>query len=518
MWVPIALPDESFYSRIVRSLTLTGMPVDKFLNTYFNRKRVSIHPYLTVGIGSIASLSRNEVECVINQQTLIKLFKYYQPKRSKEINNALMAGNCNAVLRACNLASFKETEILTVKYCPLCAKKDMYEHGVSYWHISHQIPGVESCSEHPVRLNRLVLPARIYIAPSFLPPHNMPADSSNKITSDFARFANTFIFNELAYSDFFDLTELRESLYKSGYLLTSGTIKNKKLTTDLKSLAAKLALPNDMLIPLQTAKTNYVYHLVNGKFAQHPFKHLLISFMLSANSEKNDRATLNIKAKESYQTECLELLKKGMPILQIHRKTGKSRCYIKQLALLNNIEIKKIPRTIDEFAIKKVLDLAYKGFHREYIANSLGISVGSVEQIISCDPGLVEKRKCYKFESKRRRCRLEIRRCIGRYPTAIKQEIKNQCYAAFHWLYRNDKYWLNNSLPPPQKNKFHRIIDWAERDITLAKRVADILVKTDDNISLSKLDKQIGGHGWLLKSKGKLPLTMNMINKFMTNN
>ena len=64
----------------------------------------------------------------------------------------------------------------------------------------------------------------------------------------------------------------------------------------------------------------------------------------------------------------------------------------------------------------------------------------------------------------------------------------------------------------------HRIIDWAERDITLAKRVADILVKTDDNISLSKLDKQIGGHGWLLKSKGKLPLTMNMINKFMTNN
>lgn len=95
MWVPIALPDESFYSRIVRSLTLTGMPVDKFLNTYFNRKRVSIHPYLTVGIGSIASLSRNEVECVINQQTLIKLFKYYQPKRSKEINNALMAGNCN---------------------------------------------------------------------------------------------------------------------------------------------------------------------------------------------------------------------------------------------------------------------------------------------------------------------------------------------------------------------------------------------------------------------------------------
>ena len=222
-----------------------------------------------------------------------------------------MAGNCNAVLRACNLASFKETEILTVKYCPLCAKKDMYEHGVSYWHISHQIPGVESCSEHPVRLNRLVLPARIYVAPSFLPPHNMSADSSNKITSDFARFANTFIFNKLAYSDFFDLTELRESLYKSGYLLTSGTIKNKKLTTDLKSLAAKLALPNDMLIPLQTAKTNYVYHLVNGKFAQHPFKHLLISFMLSANSEKNDRATLNIKAKESYQTVCLELLKKG---------------------------------------------------------------------------------------------------------------------------------------------------------------------------------------------------------------
>lgn len=518
MWVPLALPDESFYSRIIRSLTLTGMPVDKFLNTYFNRKRVSIHPYLTVGIGSIESLSRNEVECVINQQTLINLFKYYQPRRSKEINNALMAGNCSDVLRACNLASFKETEVLKIKYCPLCAKKDMYEHGVSYWHISHQIPGVESCSEHPVSLNRAILPARVYIESSFLPPHNMTAGGSNKISLDFAKFAKKLVFNELPSSDFFDLSELRESLYKTGYLLTSGTIKNKRLTTDLKSLAAKLALPDDMLRPLQTAKTNYVYHLVNGKFAQHPFKHLLISFMLAENVEKNGRATLNIKARESRQTECLDLLKKGMPVLQIHRKTGKSRCYIKQLALLNKLEIKTFPRTIDEFAIKKVLGLAYKGFHREYIANNLGISVGSVEQIISCEPDLVEKRKCYKFESKRRRCRLEIRRCIDRDPTAIKQEIKSQCYAAFHWLYRNDKYWLNNSLPSPQKNKFYRIIDWAERDVTLAKRVSDMLVTTADDVSLSKLDKLIGGHGWLLKSKGKLPLTMNVINKFMNNN
>lgn len=31
-----------------------------------------------------------------------------------------------------------------------------------------------------------------------------------------------------------------------------------------------------------------------------------------------------------------------------------------------------------------------------------------------------------------------------------KQEIKKENYAAFYWLYRNEREWLNSHLPEPQ--------------------------------------------------------------------
>ncbi|GAC08259.1 TnsD family Tn7-like transposition protein [Paraglaciecola chathamensis] len=515
MRLPSGYPDESFYSRIIRSITLTGKPVEQFLYENFNKNRVSIHPYLNAGIRFTSNLSLSDIEHIQQQQTLLKLFVYYLPTRSPAIINAFLQGDCNALLRACNLASFNETEELAVKYCPACAKEDIYEHGVNYWHISHQIPGVESCSKHPVILNRLKLPARVHIAPSFLPPHNMDATHANDTMFAFAKHTKQFIFDELATTECFNLPKLRELLCKTGYMLRSGTIKNKKLTTDLRMLAEELNLPNDVISPLKTAKNNYVYHLLNGKFTQHPFKYLLISFLLDGYSNKRYFPKTVGKKIDHPTSECLDLLRKGMPILQIHRLTGMSRCFIKHLALYNKIEIKRIPRTIDDSVIKQVLNYAYRGFHRNYIAYKTDISVGSVEQIISSEPGLVQKRRRYKFESKRRRNRLEILRCIQRQPKAIKQEIKNQCYSAFHWLYRNDKSWLNSTMPAPLKNKFHWKVDWPERDISLAEKVSAILMSKNDAISLSKIDEEIGSHGWLLKGKKKLPLTMNVINKYM---
>lgn len=37
-------------------------------------------------------------------------------------------------------------------YCPVCIRKDHAKYGWSYWHISHQIPGVCYCVEHQTRL------------------------------------------------------------------------------------------------------------------------------------------------------------------------------------------------------------------------------------------------------------------------------------------------------------------------------------------------------------------------------
>ncbi|WP_375186021.1 hypothetical protein [Pseudoalteromonas sp.] len=78
----------------------------------------------------------------------------------------------------------------------------------------------------------------------------------------------------------------------------------------------------------------------------------------------------------------------------------------------NNIPIELKPKVITEYVIRAVVSMAFKGFHRKSIATEFHISTGSVEQIISSEDGLVEKRKQFKYQSKRRRHKVTILRAI----------------------------------------------------------------------------------------------------------
>lgn len=180
----------------------------------------------------------------------------------------------------------------------------------------------------------------------------------------------------------------------------------------------------------------------------------------------------------------------------------------------NNIPIVLKPKVITEEVISGVISMAYKGFNRKAIAKEFQISTGSVEQIISSEEDLVEKRKIFKYQSKRRKYKAVILRAIGDNPSAIKQEIKNCCYAAFHWLYAHERTWLDNTLPVPTKPKARPKVDWKQRDLELSTKVESILLKAKDKMTRTKLDKELGGHGWLIRMQHKLPLTMSTFQTF----
>jgi hypothetical protein len=167
--------------------------------------------------------------------------------------------------------------------------------------------------------------------------------------------------------------------------------------------------------------------------------------------------------------------------------------------------------------IKKILVLAYKGFHRRCIAKYFQISTGSVEQVISSEPELVEKRRRYKFESKRRKYKVQMLRTLQQKPLAIKQEIKESCYAAFYWLYTHERIWLNSTLPTPTKPKVYSKVNWEERDRELAQKVSTIMHNINGAISCTKLDKAIGSHGWLIRMQHKLPITMAIFHQLKVN-
>jgi hypothetical protein len=517
MHFPKALPDETLFSRYVRHMTVLGMHENDYLKLLFNRSRISIHPYITIGIKKACQITGEDELTIYRQQTLGRFFSYFIPHKSDDIYNAMLDANGDIAFRASQLVSFRESESLSLKYCPLCAKEDIRCYGVSYWHLTHQIPGVESCSDHQVWLIHQELPARPHLKFGLLPDASVEPKKCSDLSYKFANFTRTLLTKIMKDTSYYDKDSLIEKIKNHGYQLGLKSFKRAKLTSDLFNFTYGLTHYEQGFLPYSENDYRYTSYFLSGKISQHPFKYLLVDFWL--NNIKNVESIVSttgakntelIKNK-TIEKQCITLLKQHESLAEISRLIGKSRCYIKSVAMKQKISFQKKPFILSESVIEQILAMAYKGFHRSTIAKKHLVSTGSVEQIISSETGLVKIRRRYKFESKRRRYKVQILRALQHNPLALKQDIKEFCYAAFHWLYRNEKDWLNSTLPTPVMPRVQSKICWTQRDKELAKQIKSILCNTNEDITRDQLDNKIGGNGWLIRMKHKLPTTMAIL-------
>ncbi|CAH9055550.1 hypothetical protein PSECIP111854_01601 [Pseudoalteromonas sp. CIP111854] len=520
MQLPTSLPDETLFSRYVRHMTMLGMNGEDYLKALLKKPRASIHPYLTIGITKAAQISSNTVSTIYREQTLGRLFSYFLPQQSQPIFKTLLSNSGNAAIRACQLVTFKESEELSLKYCPHCAREDIKKHGVAYWHRMHQVPGIEACHLHGFWLIHEDLPERPHVKFLLLPKHAQESEPCSDLSCEFAKFTESLLNKISRTNKIFDQNTIIEHLKKHNFMAGDKRFKRKELSSDLFHFAQKLEHISPCLLPYSETDYRYCSYLLSGDVSQHPFKYLLVSFWMEYRSNNASEARpvayddKPVTNKEDCSTLCIRLLKQRESLAEVSRITGKSRCYIKALAMKNNISVELKPKVITESLICAVLKMAYKGFHRKVMATQFQISTGSVEQIISSEEGLVEKRKQFKYQSKRRKYKATILRAIRDNPSAIKQEIKKHCYAAFHWLYAHERYWLNSTLPSPTKPKVRSKINWEERDIELAPKVRAIMLSLKGKISRTQLDKAVGDLGWLIREEHKFPITMEIYRSF----
>lgn len=455
MQLPASLPDETLFSRYVRHMTILGMSEKVYLTNLFSKPRTSIHPYLTAGIRRAAEISTDSEAYIYRKQTLGRLFSYFLPQHETSIFQSLLQSNGAKAFRASQLVTFKESEKLSLKFCPLCAREDIRCYGVSYWHLYHQVSGVEACPNHKVWLIHNELPDRPHVKPSLLPSELTGDQKCSELSFQFAKFVKHLLFKISVSNDSFSRGELITGLAERGYVVGKNRFRRKKLTSDVFKFVQGLDHIHKGLILKSDKDYRYLSYLLKGAVCQHPFKYLLVLFWLNNNPNNDERKRLESKERK-HSTEdktamCKSLLKKGVSLNEISRITGRSRCFLKVLAIKNNITVQLKPRVINSKIRNAVILWAHKGFHRKAIAKEFNISVGSVEQIISYDERLVEKRRQFKYESKRRRHKAAILIALKGNPSATRQVIKTCCYAAFYWLYVHERTWLENVLPAPTK-------------------------------------------------------------------
>lgn len=448
--LPRALPDELLFSRIIRFLSVSGVSTSKFLLTVYGSPKASIHPYLTAGLNNLAELSNEEVDHLLYQQTLAPVFMRCLPLHSNEIYFGAISSNNYTATRASQLSCVRERETLSLKCCPQCVKSDIGNHGVAYWHRSHQIPGIESCSKHPVWLVHVALPDRIRTNIG-LPAINDFCRKSSQSSFELARYANKFLsVNEESYPKI-SLDFYRERLRELGYVTKHNRIRRRLLSSEFYRFVLQLEYPSDSLLPKTSIDYKYLSYLLHENSSQQPFKHILFSYWLNWTEPigyyGDAQSFFQTDDNHQKKAECLKLLRQGKSIACVSREIGKSRCFVKSVALLAKVNIRFKPTKLSSSVCKTAIVLAKKGFHRKEIARRLSISSGSVEMLISATIGLVQWRKQCKYESKRRCCEHQILRYRQKYPQAIRQDIKSDCNAAFFWLYIHEREWLEENLP-----------------------------------------------------------------------
>lgn len=509
MRLPQALPDESFHSRICRHISLCGITTEQYLKEVFGDKRASVHPYLNANLGSVCKELNQSAQEVWLNQTLAPLFFHFLPKYRQAIGDINVSPN--SLIRASQISAFREKERLHIKYCPNCAEEEVSKYGVPYWHCLHQITGVDACPRHGVWLNHIELPERSHIdMPSFTPIQ--PLDCSS-IAAKFADYCEGYL-HQIRKSERKLSNENRiESFNKKGFITNAGQIRRKQICKALFVLLEQI-LPSDSdLKPKYEQDFSYWSPVLSGSVNQPPFKQLILDFYLEqiADDEKPSLALKVADGNSLVEDRCCELLRKGCSMAEVSRQIGKSRCYVKGIALKHQIPVNLRPKVITEALKQDVIEMARKGFHRQVMARKHQVSTGSIELIISTTEGLVEWRKLCKHQSMSRRYKAQITRYLLIQSQATIQNVKMDCEAAFFWLYTHQKDWLDSRLPAPQEIQHVDRVDWEQRDKELSKQVAQILSNSERKLSRTELDRILGGHGWLTSKKKKLPRTLKII-------
>lgn len=367
MRLPQALPDESFHSRICRHIALCGSTTEQYLKDVFGDNRASVHPYLNANLGSVCKgLSQSAHEVWLNQ-TLAPLFFYFLPKYRQAIGDINVSSN--RLIRASQISAFREKERLQIKYCPKCAEEEVNKYGVSYWHCLHQITGVDACPRHGVWLSHIELPERSHIA--------MPSTASiqplncSSMAAKFADYCGGYL-HQIRKNERKLLNENRiERLKKKGFITNAGQIRSKQICKALFVLSEQILPSESALKPKSEQDFSYWSPVLSGAVNQPPFKQLILDFYLEhiADDEKPSRVFKVGNANLLVEERCCDLLRKGCSMAEVSRQVGKSRCYVKGIALKYQIPVNLRPKVITEALKQGVIEMARKGFHRQVIAS-----------------------------------------------------------------------------------------------------------------------------------------------------
>ncbi|WP_159961245.1 TnsD family Tn7-like transposition protein [Pseudomonas sp. R76] len=415
----------------------------------------------------IAALEQNgfhywgNAESILLHHTIFSVFIPFQNKTKIEDAIVTIKGDrIDSLKYRLGLVSSGFGAEHPLKACPYCMREDVYAHGIAYWHLTHQYPGVLICPRHQAWLmvstksrrwsgrfewslptkDCLIQQAssqKLWLRPAFL-------NLANNVI-DLAVIGRVMSLESCAVA----------ATYRTAVLQGGRSASLLDRIEPLRRFHLFESLPED-----EKSTESFMSQLIRPpRRSIHPLKHLLLIDWLF------DDLRSFLKA---YDAEVARLVQRVASTTS--RKPDKQVSLSNAAAPTKNTpRPKRLKGELKEVLLSKL----GKGIPKQKLCEELEISISTINRLLRANPVTnalaIEARNSRELAEHR----AQWRYLHNLHPELGVQALRNIIPSIYAWLYRNDKAWLmakEQTFVKPAKVEKHPV-DWEARDSRLLSMI-----------------------------------------------
>jgi len=564
-------PGEILYSAIARNTTSLNYPNLRSVGiTYFGDPHaiatVALPCRLEYLVTHLPLNTGHTADTLIDEHTLLPFFApFLPPARVTQLRNDMRGAQGMGVHMRAGLMASTVPLPNTLRFCPTCAAEDREQYGEWFWHRQHQAPGVHLCSKHHIwlEMSPVLLANRqtrhAYIAgeiaiPCLPPPHAVLNTPREAKLMTITQSVEWLLVQTLSPPG---LEHLRERYIRKLVKLDLATFAGRVRMSEV--LEAFTVFYTEELLAFLHCKLdvqsqdNWLARLIRKPdSALHPVQHLLLMHFLggSVSDYLLDQAGPSAPF-GSGPWPCLN------PVCAHYNTCAIRTCAITYPPGLNGRPSGSFacmcgftygragPDTCrdDMYQRGKIIAVGqvWECALREYW-NDASLSVNKIAERLGVDPRTVKlhaqrlklsmvrmnKKRALAIPSRRRSgtehnaeiapifldsMRTAWQKACSTHGHHGRKFVRLQVPRVYTWLYRHDRDWLEQHLPPRKRPNPQRRVDWSVRDARISQLIPEAVQRLQmqsgrpRRISIAAIGRAIGYTAMMQQHLEFLPST-----------
>lgn len=565
------LPGESFFSLCSRHHRYWGHRLaDATTRVLFGGRRIGSCHDLPSGLnrfdertsgrlGSAGSIARN--------RTLITYYKaFLAPSETDAAVERMRSQNIAHLKLRLGILTSRFRANHPLKACLACMQRDRELTGWAYWHLEHQYPGVWICPDHEQPLRESVLKATGVERFQWHLPDTAQFRQvtlplwTNSTIDRLAQFSNTSLAlvrgtteNPLSPDRLHLL--YRHEIARRGWLSPSGSLRLKELAPDFVSFikpARECAELRAFAATACEAQAQLPALLRAPIEGTHPLRHVAIIVWLygdgdrfldayrqlndaalpednleeahpgpqsQAASQENTRQAARLKLAELVQRQGLSMRAAAM---QLGVQTETAMAWASEMGLHVKRRPKRLKDDVRASAIAKLL----AGEDKQSVAHAANVSEVAITKLLRTETGLHLAWHAARRKQASGKAQGAWLRCIQEHPGIGIKLARAMEPAAYAYLYRNERAWLDANLPAPSVRTpgNHSSIRWDQRDLEFSQAVKLAVLRLFERksghrpLKFPELLQELPDLKAKLRALDRLPLTRRAIEHALLGN